>query len=70
MKLKGKLEQQRLGMIVWVLTTDGGVSYQLKGTIPPELAGRQVQVTADRAEQQFGVAMVGEILDVKRIKAS
>ena len=67
MELTGELRREFFGGDVWVLRTDDGQSYQLNGEIPETLLDRRVQVEASRAEAAFGFAMVGAILDVRRI---
>lgn len=68
MKLTGELTREFFGGDVWVLRTDDGQSFQLTGEIPEDLLDRRVDVEADRSEQAFGFAMVGEILEVRLIK--
>ncbi len=70
MKLTGTLTRQFFGGPVWVLQADGGASYQLKGKVPEALEGRRVEVEGVAAEQGFGLSMVGEVLEVKRIAAA
>ena len=69
MTVTGTLKREFFGGPVWVLTADDGASYQLKGKVPEALEGRRVQVSASKAEQGFGFSMVGEVLDVRSVKA-
>ena len=70
MKLTGVLTRQFFGGPVWVLQADGGAQYQLKGKVPEKYEGQRVQVEAEPAEQGFGLSMVGEVLEVKRVSAA
>ncbi len=50
----------------WLLRSDQGVIYQLKGAPAALLVeGRRVEVDGDIAEGSFGLAMMGDILEVK-----
>ena len=68
MKLRGRLTKQFFGGDVWVLQADDGAQYQLNGQVPAKLEGQQVEVDAKPAKQGFGFSMVGDVLDVQKIK--
>jgi hypothetical protein len=54
-------------MGAWVLVTDRGEQLQLVGPVPPELRGRAVVVEGATADA-LGAAMVGPIIQVKRVR--
>lgn len=50
----------------WTLVTDQGVTYQLKGGGSDlKVDGRRVEVEGQIAAEEMGIAMVGDILEVK-----
>lgn len=63
----GRLERRDVGMGAWVLVTDRGEQLQLVGPVPPELRGRAVVVEGATADA-LGAAMVGPIIQVKRVR--
>ena len=67
MKLSGKLSRTFLGGPVWVLKSDDGKQYQLQGKIPGGLDGKSVIVQGQLSDSQFGISMVGDIVEVKSI---
>lgn len=69
MTVTGTLKREFFGGPVWVLQSDEGASYQLKGKVPDKLEGLRVRVDAEPAEQGFGFSMVGEVLELKAISA-
>ena len=69
MKLTGTLSKEFFGGDVWVLRTDEGAQYQLNGSVPSSLDGKKVKVSAKRSKAQFGISMVGDILDVSKVSA-
>ncbi|MED5369939.1 MAG: DUF5818 domain-containing protein [Myxococcota bacterium] len=69
MTLQGTLSREFFGGEVWVLRTQDGQAYQLQGQVPPKLEGKQVEVIGEASDAAFGVAMVGPILDIKRLRA-
>lgn len=68
MNLVGTLERQFFGGPVWVLKAEDGAQYQLQGSIPDRLDGEKVQVRGQPSAQGFGFSMVGDVIDVERIK--
>ncbi|HJN73337.1 MAG TPA: DUF5818 domain-containing protein [Myxococcota bacterium] len=69
MTLTGTLSREFFGGPLWVLRSDDGASYQLNGEVPEKLEGCRVRVRAKKAKGQFGIAMIGEILDLSSIEA-
>ena len=69
MKLTGTLTREFFGGNVWVLRADDGASYELKGKVPEKLEGCRVVVRARKARSQFGISMIGEILETSSIEA-
>lgn len=65
----GRLERRDIGMGAWVLITASGEQLQLVGEVPPELQGRAVVVDGETAHAA-GIAMVGPIVHVKRVRAA
>jgi len=63
----GRLERRDIGTGAWVLVTDQGEQLQLVGPVPPELRGRAVVVEGATADA-LGAAMVGPIVQVKRVR--
>ena len=53
----------------WTLVTDQGVVYQLKGGGGGLLVdGARVEIEGRICETQLGIAMVGDVLEVKRYR--
>ncbi len=63
----GILRRQELGgSTTWTLETSGG-PFELRGSVPAKLEGRRVRVRGRRAEQQFGFAMTGPVLEADSV---
>lgn len=65
----GTLKREFFGGEIWVLRSAAGQAYQLQGKIPAELEDKQVKVKGSASDAAFGIAMVGQILDVESISA-
>jgi hypothetical protein len=65
-RLVGKVVRSDLEGGCWTLITDSGVVYQLKGGDDRLLTdGVRVEVDGRVATKQLGLAMVGDVLEVK-----
>lgn len=69
MTATGTLRRRFFGGPVWVLEPDQGAPIQLVGDIPAGLQDQRVQVDGQPARAQHGLAMAGEIWEVRRIRA-
>ncbi len=69
-KYVGRVSQSDLeGGGHWVLTTEQGVTFQLKGGGADLLVdGVRAEVEGRLATRQLGIAMLGDILEVKRYR--
>ena len=68
-KFVGRISRTDVEGGAWLLTTDQGVVYQLKGGGPDLLVdGRRVEVEGRVAGQAVGIAMMGDVLEVKRYR--
>ena len=65
----GTLRKRFFGGWVWVLEPDAGAPIQLEGRIPERLEDQRVEVHGRPLEGAMGLAMVGEIWEVRRIAA-
>ena len=65
-KFIGMIEETDLEGGGYLFRSEPGVIYQLRGA-PAELcqAGRRVEIEGDLASDSMGIAMIGEILEVK-----
>lgn len=64
-KYSGTVQHSDLEGGVWLLKTDAGVVYQLKGgDTGLKRDGLRVEVEGRIDAQSFGIAMMGEILEV------
>lgn len=62
----GKVLRTDLEGSAWTLVTDQGMVYQLKGGGPDLLQeGVRAEVRGREAVDQLGIAMVGDVLEVK-----
>ena len=68
MKLTGTLTREFFGGEIWVLRTDDGGQFQLVGKVPQGMEGARVRVKARPSDNNFGVSMVGPIVDLVSIK--
>lgn len=68
MTLEGRAEQRKLFGTVWVLVAADGASYELRGAIPDEVAGEQVQIECTPSANSFSMHMVGTPVDVTAIR--
>lgn len=66
--LRGRLETADFAGPAWVLVTDAGERWQLRGTIEPTWQGRRVRVHGAPAAAQFGFVMVGPVFEVERVE--
>lgn len=65
-KFVGTIERTDVEGGHWLLKTDQGVVYQLKNAPGALLvAGRRAEVEGNIASGSFGLAMMGEILEVR-----
>jgi hypothetical protein len=65
-KFVGTIERTDVEGGQWLLRTDQGVVYQLKGAPAAMLVeGRRVEVSGAIAEGSFGLAMMGDVLEVE-----
>jgi len=65
-KYVGTVKQTDLEGGHWTLVTDQGVVYQLVGGDPGVLQeGLRVELEGKLATQQMGIAMLGDLLEVK-----
>ncbi len=65
----GILRRQELGgSTTWTLETARG-PVQLRGSVPAKLEGTRVRVRGREAEQQFGFAMTGPVVQTDSIVA-
>lgn len=69
MKLSGRLSREFFGGDVWVLRASDGAQFQLLGEIPSGLDGKDVEVEGRLGEGEMGIAMVGDIVHVRSIRA-
>jgi hypothetical protein len=68
-KFLGKVCHSDLEGGCWTLVTDGGVVYQLKGGGADLLSdGVKAEIEGRIATRTMGLAMVGDILEVKRYR--
>lgn len=67
--IDGRLERDDFGGPTLILRADDGQRFQLKGDVPRRWVGQRVRVHGSPAEAQFGFAMVGPIIDVRRVEA-
>lgn len=70
MDLSGTLRREDFVGETWILDTDTGERFQLVGEIPGALAGKRVKVSGHRSSAGFGFAMVGEVIEVRSIRAA
>lgn len=70
MTLTGTLSREFFGGEVWVLRTDDGGQYQLAGSVPAKFEGKRVKVDATPSNNNFGISMVGQVLDLQSIKSA
>jgi hypothetical protein len=62
----GTIERTDVEGGAWLLRTDQGVMYQLKGgSADLRKEGKRVEIEGTIAESSFGIAMMGEVLEVK-----
>jgi len=69
MTLTGTLQRRFFGGFVWILEPDGAAPVQLEGDVPAELKGRQVVVKGRPLKGAMGLAMAGQIWEVRSIRA-
>ncbi len=70
MKLSGTVQKIDLGSGVFVLETDGGQRYQLRGGDRAlRKAGQRVEIDGDVASDAVSAGMTGPILTVRSFKA-
>ena len=68
-KFLGRVSRSDLEGGHWVLITDQGVTYQLQGGGPDLLKdGARAEVEGRIAAGTMGIAMLGDILEVKRYR--
>jgi hypothetical protein len=68
-KFVGRVSRSDLEGGHWVLITDQGVTYQLQGGGADLLKdGARAEVEGRVAAGQMGLAMLGEILEIKRYR--
>jgi hypothetical protein len=66
---KGKIHRTDLEGGSWTLITDHGVVYQLLGGGPDLLKdGVRAEIEGRIATKQMGIAMMGEVLEVRRYR--
>lgn len=64
-KFKGKIQRTDIEGGHWLLRTDQGVMYQLKNAPNALLVdGMHVEIEGIIANSTFGIAMMGEVLEV------
>jgi hypothetical protein len=68
---KGKLDFEDIGAGAWVLVTESGERFTLRGEVPSSLRGRRVTVKGKKSDDGFGFSMLGgDAIDVAKITAS
>ena len=70
MTLTGTLRVQELGGAKTFVLESADGPHELQGAVDAALVGRRVRVQGELAEQQFGFAMTGPILKVRRVEAA
>lgn len=65
-KFIGTIEKTDVEGGAWLLRSDQGVVYQLQGGAADlRQEGRRVELEGQIAEASFGIAMMGDVLEVK-----
>jgi hypothetical protein len=67
-KFKGEVRRTDLEGGGWILVTEHGVVYQLKGGGPGLREGARVEIEAEVTTNQVGITMMGDVLEVRRLR--
>jgi len=69
MKLKGTIRHNALEGGHWTIETDGGDTYQLKGTLDGVKDGMKAEVEGKVDKGAMGIGMTGPHFDVQKVHA-